>query len=56
MVRLDTMLARQMDVAAPMPMLRGQVPVLRTVGRDMRRRMIEVVGGDLLLGVRLGDS
>lgn len=51
MVRLDAVFSRQMDVAAVMPMLRSQAPMLGAMGRDVRRRLIEVVGVNLLLCV-----
>lgn len=56
MVRLDAVLARQMNAAALMTMLGSQVPMLGAAGRDVRSRLIEVVGVDFLLGVSLGHS
>ena len=56
MVRPDAMSARQMHVTATTSMLRSQVPALRIAGRNVRGRLIEVVGVNLLLRVSLGHS
>ena len=50
-VQPAAMLARQTDAAALMTMLRSQVPMRGAVGRNVRRRLIEAVGVNLLLCV-----